>query len=151
MFVSSRCIGFCVDGDKVKGTAKLIEGLLNCHCFALDANYRKISAVSNNYSLLRVSKIIMIFWILVSLFQLRISRDNLILLQRTVNKELKKARICLDINKLSMNIDKTIFTMLKSPLHSSSEIIIIKVGKDLPCKIYWSSFGLTSFTEVSSH
>ena len=54
--------------------------------------------------------------------------DNLILLQRTVNKELIKVKMWLDINKLSLNIDKTNFIILKSPQHSSSEIINIKIG-----------------------
>ena len=59
--------------------------------------------------------------------------DNLILLQRTVNKELIKVKMWLDINKLSLNIDKTNFIIFKSPQHSSSEIINIKIG-NLPVK-----------------
>ena len=59
--------------------------------------------------------------------------ENLILLQRTVNKELKKVKMWLDINKLSLNIDKTNLIILKSPRHSSSEIINIKIG-NLPVK-----------------
>ena len=59
--------------------------------------------------------------------------DNLILLQRTVDKELKKVKMWLDINKLSLNIDKTNFIIFKSPQHSSSEIINIKIG-NLPVK-----------------
>ena len=56
-----------------------------------------------------------------------------ILLQRTVNKELKKVKTWLDINILSLNIDKTNFIIFKSPQHSSSDIINIKIG-NLPVK-----------------
>ena len=59
--------------------------------------------------------------------------NNLILLQRTVNKELNKVKTWLDINKLSLNIDKTNFIIFKSPQHSSSDIINIKIG-NLPVK-----------------
>ena len=59
--------------------------------------------------------------------------ENLDLLQRTVNNELKKDKIWLDVNKLSLNIDKTNFIIFKSPQHSSSQIINIKIG-NLPIK-----------------
>ena len=59
--------------------------------------------------------------------------ENLKLLQQTVNKELKKVKIWLDVNKLSLNIDKTNFIIFKSPQHFSSDIINIKIG-NLPVK-----------------
>ena len=59
--------------------------------------------------------------------------ENLKLLQQTVNKELKKVKIWLDVNKLSLNIDKTNFIIFKSPQHFSSDIIKIKIG-NLPVK-----------------
>ena len=59
--------------------------------------------------------------------------ENLDLLQRTVNNELKKVKIWLDVNKLSLNIDKTNFIIFKSPQHSSSQIINVKIG-NLPIK-----------------
>ena len=53
--------------------------------------------------------------------------ENLDLLQGTVNNELKKVKIWLDVNKLSLNIDKTNFIIFKSPQHSSSQIINVKI------------------------
>ena len=54
--------------------------------------------------------------------------DNLYQLQRTVNKELRKVKLWLDVNKLSLNIDKTNFIIFKSPHHPSSETVSIKIG-----------------------
>ena len=59
--------------------------------------------------------------------------ENLGLLQRTVNKELKKVKVWLDVKKLSLNIDKTNFIIFKSPQHSSSQLVNIKIG-NLPIK-----------------
>ena len=50
-----------------------------------------------------------------------------------VNKELKKVKKWLDVNKLSLNIDKTNFIIFKSPQHSSPEKVSIKIVK-LPIK-----------------
>ena len=54
--------------------------------------------------------------------------DNLYKLQRTVNKELRKVKLWLDVNKLSLNIDKTNFIIFKSPHLPSSDTISIKIG-----------------------
>ena len=54
--------------------------------------------------------------------------DNLYQLQRTVNKELRKVKLWLDVNKLSLNIDKTNFIIFKSPHHPSSDTVSIKIG-----------------------
>ena len=59
--------------------------------------------------------------------------ENLNALQKTVNKELKKVKLWLDVNKLSLNIDKTNFIIFKSAQHSFSEMINIKIG-NLPVK-----------------
>ena len=59
--------------------------------------------------------------------------ESLKQLQSIVNKELKKVKIWLDVNKLSLNIDKTNFIMFKSPQHTSPESANIKIGK-LPIK-----------------
>ena len=59
--------------------------------------------------------------------------ENLNLLQQTVNNELEKVTIWLDVNKLSLNIDKTNFIIFKSPQHFSSDIINSKIG-NLPVK-----------------
>lgn len=54
--------------------------------------------------------------------------ENLDMLQRIVNRELKKVKEWLDVNKLSLNIDKTNFIIFKSPQHSSLETVNIKIG-----------------------
>ena len=55
------------------------------------------------------------------------------MLQRTVNKELKKVKMWLDVNKLSLNIDKTNYIILKSPQHSITEAVSIEIG-NLPIR-----------------
>ena len=59
--------------------------------------------------------------------------NNPDLLQQTVNKELKKVKIWLDVNKLSLNVDKTNFIIFKSPRHPLTEAISIKIG-NLPIR-----------------
>ena len=54
--------------------------------------------------------------------------ESLDQLQSVVNKELKKVKIWLDVNKLSLNIDKTNFTIFKSPRHFSPDKVSIKIG-----------------------
>ena len=68
--------------------------------------------------------------------------ENLNLLQQTVNKELKKVKIWLDVNRLSLNIDKTNFIIFKSLQHFSSDIINIIIG-NLPV------WGLTHETYIN--
>ena len=58
--------------------------------------------------------------------------ESLDQLRSVVNKELK-VKMWLDVNKSSLNIDKTNFIILKSPQHSSPENVSIKIGK-LPIK-----------------
>ena len=53
--------------------------------------------------------------------------ENLKLLQHTINKELKNVKIWLDINTLSLNIDKTKYVIFKSPQHSLSDTTNIKI------------------------
>ena len=55
--------------------------------------------------------------------------ESLDQLQSVVNRELKKVKMWLDVNKLSLNIDKTNFIIFKSPQHSSPETICIKIEK----------------------
>ena len=70
--------------------------------------------------------------------------------QSVVNRELKKVKMWLDVNKLSLNIDITNFIIFKSPQHSSPETICIKIGK-FPIKQthYVEFLGRKSFMEVS--
>ena len=55
--------------------------------------------------------------------------ESLTQLLSVVNKELKKVKTWLDVNKLSLNIDKTTFIIFRSPQHSFSEIVCIKCRK----------------------
>ena len=59
--------------------------------------------------------------------------ESLTKLQSVVNKELKKVKMWLDVNKLSLNIDKTNFVIFKSPQHCSPETTTIRIG-NLPVK-----------------
>ena len=59
--------------------------------------------------------------------------DNIHHLQRVVNTELKKVKTWLDVNRLSLNMDKTNFIIFKSPQHHSAEVVKIKVG-NIPIK-----------------
>ena len=54
--------------------------------------------------------------------------ENLNKLQRIMNNELKKVKQWLDVNKLSLNIDKTNFKIFKSTQHSSLGTVNIKIG-----------------------
>ena len=69
--------------------------------------------------------------------------ENLDQLQRVVNKELKKVKVWLDINKLSLNTDKTNFIILSlrkvPPLTLSILELVTFQSKDLLCRISWSS------------
>ena len=49
-------------------------------------------------------------------------------LQSVVNKELKKVKLWLYVNKVSLNIEKPNFIIFKSPQHSSPETAGIKLG-----------------------
>ena len=55
--------------------------------------------------------------------------DDIHHLQRIVKTELKKVKTWLDVNRLSLNMDKTNFVILKSPQHYFTEVINIKIGK----------------------
>ena len=48
-------------------------------------------------------------------------------LQRVVNTELKNVKTWLDVNRLSLNMDKTSFIIFKSPQHHLAEAVNIKV------------------------
>ena len=59
--------------------------------------------------------------------------ESLAKLQSVVNEELKKVKMWLDVNKLSLNIDKSNFIIFKSPRHFSPENSTIEIG-NLPLK-----------------
>ena len=65
--------------------------------------------------------------------------ESLTKLQSVVNKELKKVKMWLDVNKLSLNIDETNFVIFKSPQHFSPETATIRTG-NLPVKQTYVKF-----------
>ena len=54
--------------------------------------------------------------------------DNLTLLTRKLNKELKKVKLWLDSNKLALNIGKTNFVLFHSPQKKLSGNFQLKIG-----------------------
>ena len=55
--------------------------------------------------------------------------DNLQLLTKKVNRELKKVKLWLDSNKLALNIEKTNYVLFHSPRKKLSEFTNLKIGK----------------------
>ena len=55
--------------------------------------------------------------------------DDLALLTRKVNKELKKVKLWLDSNKLALNIEKTNFVLFHSPQKKLTGDVRLKIGK----------------------
>ena len=66
--------------------------------------------------------------------------ESLDQLQSVVNRELKKVKMWLEVNKLSLNFDKTNFIIFKSPQYSSPETICIKIGKFPIKQTYYVKF-----------
>ena len=54
--------------------------------------------------------------------------DNLITLQKIVNRELKKIKKRLDANRLALNITKTNYVIFHSPAKMIDQFIRIKLG-----------------------
>ena len=59
----------------------------------------------------------------------RYESSNLLHIQRTVNKELRKVRIWLESNRLALNIDKTNFVIFHSAGKEICDNITVKIGK----------------------
>ena len=55
------------------------------------------------------------------------------MLEKTVNKELKKVKMWLNVNKLSLSIDKTNYVIFRSPQNSLSKAVNINIG-NVPVK-----------------
>ena len=55
--------------------------------------------------------------------------DNLQLLTKKINRELKKVKLWLDSNKLALNIEKTNFVLFHSSRRKLSEFTNLKIGK----------------------
>ena len=54
--------------------------------------------------------------------------DNLVYLQKIVNRELKKIKKWLEANRLALNIDKTKYVILHSPARKTEQFVKIKLG-----------------------
>ena len=73
---------------------------------------------------------------------------ELTVLEKTVNKELKRVKCWININKLSLNIDKTNFVIFHS-VHKALRLqIVIKIGKSHIRQTKYVKF-LELFVEVS--
>ena len=55
--------------------------------------------------------------------------SDLLHLQKTINKELRKVWKWLESNRLALNIDKTNFVLFHSAAHKLAEHIVLKIGK----------------------
>ena len=55
--------------------------------------------------------------------------SNILDIQKTVNKELRKVRKWLEANRLALNIDKTNFVIFHSPQNIPNDHVIIKFGR----------------------
>ena len=55
--------------------------------------------------------------------------DNLQLLTKKINRELKKVKLWLDSNKLALNIEKTNFVLFHSPRGKLPEFTNLEIGK----------------------
>ena len=54
--------------------------------------------------------------------------NNLVYLQKIVNRELKKIKKWLEANRLALNIDKTNYVIFHSPARKIEEFVKIKLG-----------------------
>ena len=54
--------------------------------------------------------------------------DDLVHMQKVVNRELRKVRKWLEANRLALNIDKTNFIIFHSPQHKLTDHIVLKIG-----------------------
>ena len=77
--------------------------------------------------LLSVSKVLR-FYLFADDTSIYYDSDNLINLQKVVNRELRKVRKWLDANRLSLNISKTNYAIFHSPSRRIDEFIRIKLG-----------------------
>ena len=66
--------------------------------------------------------------------------ENLAKLESVVNKELKKVKLWLDDDKLSLNIEKANFIIFKAPLHVSPGTASIKIGNCFVKQNFYAKF-----------
>ena len=65
-----------------------------------------------------------------SIYAVYVDSDDLITLQKTLNKELRKVKKWLDVNRLALNISKTNYVIFHSPSKVISQFIRIKLGSN---------------------
>ena len=66
--------------------------------------------------------------------------SNILDIQKTVNKELRKVRKWLEANRLALNIDKTNFIIFHSPQNIPNDRVIIKFGRKRSTRKLVSNF-----------
>ena len=77
--------------------------------------------------LLSVSKVLL-FYLFADDTSIYYEANNLISLQKIVNRELKKVRKWLETNQLALNISKTNFVPFHSPSEKINDLIRIRLG-----------------------
>ena len=75
----------------------------------------------------KVSKV-MQFYLFADDTSIYFDSDNLVYLQKIVNRELKKIKKWLEANRLALNIDKTNYVIFHSPARKIEEFVKIKLG-----------------------
>ena len=75
----------------------------------------------------KVSKV-MQFYLFADDTSIYFDSNNLVYLQKIVNRELKKIKKWLEANQLALNIDKTNYVMFHSPTRKTEEFVKIKLG-----------------------
>ena len=72
--------------------------------------------------------------------------SDLLNIQKTVNRDLRKVRKWLEANRLALNIDKTNFVLFHSSQRNLTEHIVLKIGNKKtqarePCTFSWCFTG----------
>ena len=82
-----------------------------------------------NFSMIYlIHRLILSFYLFTAEKNTYFEADNLHMIQKIVNKLLKKVKQWVDENNLSLNIDQTSFIILKSPRNISWKTVNIKIG-----------------------
>ena len=74
-----------------------------------------------------VSKVLM-FYLFADDTNIYFESDDLVHMQKLVNRELRKVRKWLEANRLALNIDKTYFIIFHSPQHKLTDHVVLKIG-----------------------
>ena len=85
-----------------------------------------------------LDKLVLKFYLSADDIFIYLDSNDLFILQKVVNRELKKVKKWLDANRLSFNIPKTNFVIFHSKPKNLKEVIRIKFGsKLLTINYYW--------------